>query len=65
MTTERKKDILQPESICFPESTKKERTKMSNNNNQISIPQAREAGSVGGQMVNRICYPERGAPRSE
>ena len=65
MTTERKKDVLQPESISFPESTKKERTTMSNNNNQINIPQAREAGSVGGQMVSRICYPKRGAPRSE
>jgi len=29
---------------------------MSNsNNNQISIPQAREAGSVGGQMVRKNC----------
>ena len=39
-----RKDALQPESGCFPETTKKERTKMSNkNNNQINIPQAREA----------------------
>ena len=29
---------------------------MSNsNNNQINIPQAREAGSVGGQMVRKMC----------
>ena len=29
---------------------------MSNsNNNQINIPQAREAGSVGGQMVKNMC----------
>ena len=25
------------------------------NNNQINIPQAREAGSVGGQMVKNVC----------
>ena len=32
---------------------------MSNkNNNQINVPQAREAGSVGGQMVKKMC-PER------
>ena len=31
---------------------------MSNsNNNRINIPQAREAGSVGGQMVKRRCVP--------
>ena len=28
---------------------------MSNNNNQLNIPQAREAGSVGGQMVRKMC----------
>ena len=29
---------------------------MSNsNNNRINIPQAREAGSVGGQMVKNVC----------
>ena len=27
---------------------------MSNNNNQMNIPQAREAGSVGGQMVKKM-----------
>ena len=25
------------------------------NNNQINVPQAREAGSVGGQMVKNVC----------
>ena len=25
------------------------------NNNQIDVPQAREAGSVGGQLVKKIC----------
>ena len=29
---------------------------MSNsNNNQINIPQAREAGDLGGQMVKNVC----------
>ena len=28
---------------------------MSNNNNQLNIPQAREAGSVGGPMVKKMC----------
>ena len=28
---------------------------MSNNNNQLNIPQAREAGSVEGQMVKTKC----------
>ena len=26
-----------------------------NNNNQLNVPQAREAGSVGGQMVKKKC----------
>ena len=40
----KEKDALDPESFCFPEIDKKERFIMSNsNNNQLNIPQAREA----------------------
>ena len=43
MTTETK-DALQPESIRFPETNKRRESKMSSkNNNQLNIPQAREA----------------------
>jgi len=44
MATERKKDTLPPESGLLSGKRSKERIKMSNsNNNQINIPQAREA----------------------
>ena len=41
----------------FPKN-RKGNTHMSNNNNPLNIPQAREAGSVGGQMVKTM-YPIR------
>ena len=48
----KKKVALHPESSWLSGKRSKERNVMSNsNNNQINIPQAREAGSVGGQMV--------------
>ena len=39
----KEKDTLQPESAWLSGKRSKERIKMSNNNNQINIPQAREA----------------------
>jgi len=39
----KEKDALQPESILLSGIDKKERLIMSNNNNQLNIPQAREA----------------------
>ena len=40
----KEKDALQPESVTLSGNLKKERTIMSNkNNNQLNIPQAREA----------------------
>ena len=44
MATERKKDALQPESIPLSGIERRRESKMSNkNNNQLNIPQAREA----------------------
>ena len=53
--TERK-SLSRPESDLAFRKTEKERTTMSSkNNNQLNIPQARDAGSVGGQMVKTMC----------
>jgi hypothetical protein len=53
MATERKK--LSSEGIFLPKKAKERNIMSNNNNNQLNIPQAREAGSVGGQMVKKIC----------
>ena len=39
----KKKTLSQPESALLSENDYKERTEMSNNNNQLNIPQAKEA----------------------
>ena len=39
----KEKDTLQPESALLSGNDNKERTEMSNNNNQLNIPQAKEA----------------------
>jgi small acid-soluble spore protein D (minor alpha/beta-type SASP) len=43
MDTERKKDGFSGRRLGFPENEKRREIIMSNNNNQLNIPQAREA----------------------
>ena len=55
MATERKKSLSTGKRQLSGKRSK-ERNDMSNsNNNQINIPQAREAGDLGGQMVKNVC----------
>lgn len=58
MAAERKK--LSSESL-FPPKKAKKRIDMSNsNNNQLNVPQAREASDLGSRMVMNMC-PRRSA----
>ena len=43
MATERKKTLSIPESVLLSGIDKKERIQMSNNNNSINVPQAKQA----------------------